>query len=458
MVGSSQLESDISGENFFAKSSNALDTNILARVLQSVVQVWNELGDGSLVQHGTTHTLSNKNLVTLTEVSGSGSVSVGVGLLHSINRSHTSSNGLGDVSNVGNTSIGNTWNTKLIGELSHFVNCSTLRSTTGHHFLGDTDRSRTHTDSQTINTSSNQLGGLFSGDNITTNDLQVWEGALDPFDQVDLENGVTLGGVQNNNVQTSCNQLGQSLFISVKSTNSSTTEQLLALERFGSVREVQVLLQVGSGDHGNQVSFTVNNWKFTLLGLSQDLVSFTKRDSRLGGDDVGCHHLRNGICIDLVELDISGGDNSNKLSTNFTSFCKFSIITKRVEKVDKLTSHWERGETVFLTHSLDLTNRSGWRNDNRIVDETVLVLLDLSDHLSLFIRGTVVMDDTDTSQKGHVDGHVGLGDGIHRRRNERGLQSDFLGQLGLQIHNACREVNLTWQNKEIVVCETSVEL
>ncbi|KAH3670176.1 hypothetical protein OGATHE_002989 [Ogataea polymorpha] len=206
-------------------SNNTLDTNILTRVLQSVIQVWNELGDRPFVQNGSTDTLCNENLVALTEVSRRGGVGVGSSLLHGVDRPHTSvrleslsvsvevltwrfrssskhashhdtgcsqSKGLGDVADIGNTSVSNTWHAELVSKLGHLVDGSTLWSTTSHNLLGDTNRSRTHTYSETVCTSLYQLRSLFSGDNITGNDLQVWESLLDPLDHVQLENRITL--------------------------------------------------------------------------------------------------------------------------------------------------------------------------------------------------------------------------------------------------------------------------
>lgn len=119
------------------------------------------------------------------------------------------------------------------------------------------------------------------------------------------------------------------------------------------------------------------------------------------------------------------------------------------------TSNREGRETNLLLQSLELTNSDLRANHNRVVDETVFELLDLTHHLSLLLSGTVVVDDTNASQKRHVDGHVLLGDSVHRGRHKRGLQRDLLGQFGLQLDGGRWEVDQTRQDQKVIVGQTT---
>ena len=49
-----------------------------------------------------------------------------------------------------------------------------------------------------------------------------------------------------------------------------------------------------------------------------------------------------------------------------------------------------------------------------VTDESVLESLDSAHHRSLSFNCAVVVDDTNTSTKGHCNGHVSLGDCVHR--------------------------------------------
>lgn len=49
----------------------------------------------------------------------------------------------------------------------------------------------------------------------------------------------------------------------------------------------------------------------------------------------------------------------------------------------------------------------------------------------------------------HRDRHVGLGDRVHRRRHQRRLQHQVLGQARAEAHIVGGEVNVAGQNDEI---------
>lgn len=122
------------------------------------------------------------------------------------------------------------------------------------------------------------------------------------------------------------------------------------------------------------------------------------------------------------------------------------------------------------------------REDDRVGDEAVLVLLDLADHGGLSLGGVVVVDDTESSQESDGDGHLRLGDGVHRRGDERVLEADTLGNaevrkgnvgqhmrnlnlvkgsrdaLSLERDLRGREVNVAGEHENVVVGEASVLL
>lgn len=105
----------------------------------------------------------------------------------------------------------------------------------------------------------------------------------------------------------------------------------------------------------------------------------------------------------------------------------------------ELTSNWEAAETPLGLQVFCFSDSSLGREDNRIQDKTVLVTLDLPDHLSLVFWSAVVVDDTQATQKSHVNGHVVLGDSVHGRRQEGSLQCDTLGDRGVQRNIGSRK-------------------
>lgn len=359
-AGSAQLKAQSASLSALVKFSKAAHTAVLHGVLEASSQVGDELVDGATVSDGTGDTLSNKDAVTLRKVTGSSGVALlavlattaSLLVLHGVNAAHatvgldqltlagdkrgtgrlggtsqqaTHHDGggakgktLDDVANVLYTTIGNARNTKLGSEVADTVHSSGLRTADSHDFLGDTSGTATHTNTQAVDTSGNQRGSLLAGDNVTTNDVEVRELSFAPLDHLDLVHAVTLRAVKDDNVEASVNKLLETGFIFGSGTNSSGAKKLLAGRQLRGEGEVLVLGQIGAGDHGDQVGVLVNNGQLALSGLGQDLVGFGQGDTVGSGDEVGDHDFRHGYGGIVFELEVTVGDNTEKLGTELS--------------------------------------------------------------------------------------------------------------------------------------------
>ena len=307
------------------------------------------------MSNSTRDTLSNQNAITLREVAGSSSVAglavlaalTGLLVLHSVDAAHASvgldeltltgdergtgrlggtsqqtthhdggsakGKTLNDVTDVLDTTVGDAGNTEASGEAADAVDSSSLGTANGHNLLGDTGGTTAHTNSETIDTSGDQRSGLLSGHDVSANDIDTRELALNPLDHLNLVHTVTLGAVQDDNIETSLNEQLETLLVLGASTNSSGTEELLAIGKLGSIREMLVLGQIGSRDHGNKVGVLVNDGKLSLLGLGQNLVGFEEGNGLRSSNKVRNHDIGNGLVEVLLKLEVSVGNNTNKL-------------------------------------------------------------------------------------------------------------------------------------------------
>lgn len=106
----------------------------------------------------------------------------------------------------------------------------------------------------------------------------------------------------------------------------------------------------------------------------------------------------------------------------------------------KLTSDREATEAPFGLQVLSLADGGLGGEDDGIEDEAVLVSLDFTDHLGLVLSAAVVVDDTQTTEQSHMNGHVVLGDSVHGGGQQRSLQRNTLSDGGVQNGIGSREV------------------
>lgn len=64
-----------------------------------------------------------------------------------------------------------------------------------------------------------------------------------------------------------------------------------------------------------------------------------------------------------------------------------------------------------------------------------------------------MVDEADTSKEGHVDGHIGLGDGVHGGGDEGEVERDTLGDLRVEFYIGGGESNVSGEDEEVVVAE-----
>jgi hypothetical protein len=82
----------------------------------------------------------------------------------------------------------------------------------------------------------------------------------------------------------------------------------------------------------------------------------------------------------------------------------------------------EATEAPSLLERLRLLDSSLWRDDDRVKDEAVLEALDFAHHLGLVVLRAIVVNNTETTKQGDVNGHVVFGDCVHGRGDKWRLE------------------------------------
>lgn len=363
-TGGSELEPHNTVVNSLVHLSKALDTNVLERVLNTGHKVGYELGDGATVLDRARNTLGNEHAVALGEVaSGTGVASLGVGVasasllvLHGGDAAHTtvgldeltvaadevltrrlggtseetthhnsgSAHGktLDDVTNVLNTTVGNARNTEALGERGDVEDGCSLGTSNSHDLLGNTSTSTAHTDTKTVGASGNQSSSLVASDDVSANYVETGVLVLDVPDHLDLVHGVTLARVENDNVKASVDELLQTDLVLRSGTDSGSSDELLGVRKLGCKRVVQVLHQIRARQEGDQVEVLVDDGELALLRVVQNGVGLLKVNAVASGNKVGGHDCGDRVVDIVVELDVTGSDDTDKLGAQLAVLYK----------------------------------------------------------------------------------------------------------------------------------------
>lgn len=149
---------------------------------------------------------------------------------------------------------------------------------------------------------------------------------LDVLDHLDLVHGVTLRRVKDDNVETGINELLETGLVLGAGTDGGGSDQLLGLGELGSEGVVQVLHQIGARDERDEVAGVVNDGELALLGLLEDGVGLSELNAGLSGDELGGHDLADRVAQIVVELDITGSDDTEELGAKLAGLCEIMLV------------------------------------------------------------------------------------------------------------------------------------
>ena len=108
------------------------------------------------------------------------------------------------------------------------------------------------------------------------------------------------------------------------------------------------------------------------------------------------------------------------------------------------------GDPLGARERDDIADRGVRPDGNRVLDDPALVLLDAPDFARLVGCGHVLVDDADSAFLGDRDREARLGDGVHRRGNEREVQPDAAGQLRRQVDLARQYFRVRRYEQDVV--------
>ncbi len=368
-TSAADLKPDGTVVHSLVKLVDALDTNLLQGVLDTSNEVGDELGDGATVENRTSDALRDEDTGLLGEVPSSSSVAgfgvrlgtSGLLVLHGGNTAHatvsldkltlvadeiftgrlggtseetTHHDGRGahgetldDVADVLDTTVGDTGNTEAGGKVGDAADSEGLGTTDGHNLLCDTSTAAAHANSQAIDTSSDQSGGLVPSHDVSADDIDFRVGLLDELDHLNLELAVTLTAVKDNNVKASFDKELQSVLILLACSDRGGADQLLGGRQLRSIGVVKVLHQIAAGEERDEVAIVINNWQLSLLRATEDIVGLSQGSTSRGCDKIGGHDGSDGVIEVGVELNVASSDDAHELRAESPVFCEQQLVS-----------------------------------------------------------------------------------------------------------------------------------
>mmetsp|Transcript_34767 Transcript_34767/g.102199 ORF Transcript_34767/g.102199 Transcript_34767/m.102199 type:complete len:501 (+) Transcript_34767:323-1825(+) len=348
----------------------------------------------------------------------------------------TARQSFGNVSRGLDAAIGHDGDAVLARELGNVVDGRSLGTADGANLLGGADGSDAHTDTEAIGTGLDEMKGLGGSNDVAADDIDAGVGLLEMLDDLQLVGGITLGGVDDDDVHAGLDEGRGTIAIFGPRSDGGADEELLGLFVFGGAGEVAVLLQIGPGDEGHELVVLVDDGELALLGFLEELVGLLEADALLGDGELvaGAHELAHLDGEVVHEGGVAVGDDAHELAAHLAGVGDGDAgISKGVLDVD------------------DVLNGIGGRKADGVGDEAIFVLLDLVNLGRLGLDAIVGVDDTDAALQGHLDGHLGFRDGVHRGRDEGGLQLDVLGELGGDVDLVQGKVNVAGHHDHIVI-------
>ncbi len=178
-----------------------------------------------------------------------------------------------------------------------------------------------------------------------------------------------------------------------------------AMMVLGRVRVGAALVDVLHGDEADQLPRLVDHGELLDPVLAHDLLRRVERSARRRRDQLVLGHRIGERAVELaLELQVAVRDDPDE----------------RAGRVDD--RHAADVEAAHEGHRL--AQRGGRLQCDRITDHPALRPLHAVDFGGLPVDRHVLVEDTDAAGARHRDRHLGFGDGVHRRGDQRHLERD----------------------------------
>ena len=323
---------------------------------------------------------------------------------------------LGNVARIPDAAIGDDRHTAALEGFRRHHDGRQLRHAHAGDDTGGADGAGADADLDGVNARIREGLRTFGRGYVTGNDLDIFlsESLASLGDDIQDTGGMAVGRIDDHCVGTGRLQHFDPLDGIGFHTDRRCDEQPAAGVLAGN-RVVLDLHQVLVGDQTDQAVVFIHDRKFLDLAAHQDVGGLRQADTLAGGDQVvGRHHIGNRTAVVDMEPQVAVGHDADQVA---------------------LGVHHRDAANVVLGHHGEGIADGRFRSDGHgIVDHAVFRTLDTANLLALGLNGHVLVNHANATGTGHGDGQFRFGDGVHRGRDDRGVDGDVTGEMGRDIH------------------------
>ena len=195
--------------------------------------------------------------------------------------------------------------------------------------------------------------------------------------------------------------------------------------------------EVLDGDEAADDVVLIDQRQLLDLVLGEEFEGLLRRDAVGGGDQ---RHPSHGLA-DGARRVFAAGDEPQV------------AVGHDAQQHIVLVDDGQTGDPVLAADLVELLECLLGSDRQGIVDHPRFGALDVVDLVGLILGREIAVDDAQTADAGHGDGHPRLGHGVHGRRDQRDVELDPLGQSGRRGGFRGDDIGVAWQEEDIVIRE-----
>ena len=225
-------------------------------------------------------------------------------------------------------------------------------------------------------------------------------------------------GVENNEVNARLDQSGDSVEnVNGRADCRAAEESALVVTRGAGI--LHALLDILNGDQALETAVSADNRELFDFMLTENLLRLLERRTDGSGNQIFLRHDRGDRLCEIRrchKAHVAVGDNTNQLTVAADGNTRNLVLAHQIIRVL---------DGIF------------GRKEERVDNNAVFTSLYAVDHVRLSCNLHVLVDHADAALTCDRDRHSGLGNGIHRRGHQGGIETNRLGEVGGNI-NALR--------------------